>query len=143
MQMSSKYFDDFALFEVPDDPSRPGLTFLFFFLFFSLLLSLLFSSSLKLSLSALKETKLTPFVHPWLSSRGLEFTSPGLAEKGFLYDEMMPSERKPIAKVFIKKWVFSPQRLADLFKDPVALKIIYAQALYLLLESEDSKQWIN
>ena len=66
-------------------------------------------------------------MHPWLSSRGLEFSSPGLEGKGFLYDTMAPSDHKPIAKIFIKKWVFSPQRLADMFKDPVALKIVYAQ----------------
>ena len=77
------------------------------------------------------EVKLTAYVHPWLSSRGLEFSSPGLEDKGFLYDNMSPSDHRPIAKIFIKKWVFSPQRLADTFKDPVALKIIYAQASYL------------
>lgn len=45
-----------------------------------------------------------------------------------MYDEMVTSEQKPIAKIFVKKWVFTPQRLTDMFRDPVALKIIYAQA---------------
>jgi len=74
------------------------------------------------------EVKLSAAIHPWLTSRGLEFTSPGLESTGFLYDEMVASERKPISKLFVKKWVFNPQRLADMFRDTVALKIIYAQA---------------
>ena len=120
MQLPTKYFEDFALFEVPDDSSRPGQPP------FAGIVSTLNKHPALFSNKT--EVKLSAAIHPWLTSRGLEFTSPGLESTGFLYDEMVASERKPISKLFVKKWVFNPQRLADMFRDTVALKIIYAQA---------------
>lgn len=74
------------------------------------------------------EVRLASYNHPWLSCRELEITSPGLEKKNFVYEDMVEGDHKPVAKIFIKKWIFSPQRLPGLFKDPPALKILFAQA---------------
>ena len=119
MRMNNRHHDDFAIFEIPDDSNRPGSHFPPHPLYFPRTSS---------QICLLEGVKLGPSIHPWLSSRGLEFTSPGLDSKGYMYDEMIASEQKPVAKLVVKKWVYDGIRLTDLFSDTVALKIIFEQA---------------
>jgi len=86
---------------------------------------------LKFDLKFYIEIKLASHTHPWLSCRNIEFT-PTSPPSSFEYDQITP-DLPSFSKIYIKKWVFSPQRISDLLRDQVSLKLLYTQVFFFFL----------